>query len=1242
MRIAPARRALVWALAATFGLAAFPATLFALPKVPNGFKVRLVAAVPAVTYPSQVATAPDGSLFVAEDPMDQIGPYDTDDGRILLFREGKEPVVFAEGFRPIFGMAWHDGALYVMNMPRLTVLRDTNGDGKADSRKDIFKDLGKGPHGFNDHIVSGIQFGMDGWLYISVGDKGVHGVHGNDGRYAQLKGGGTMRCRPDGTGIEVYTSGTRNHLEVNLDERDNMFTYDNTDDGLGWWTRVTHHMDGGYFGYPFDYHDRNDKHLPRLAEYGGGSPCGGILYKEDVWPAEYRGRAFWAEWGKRHVAAIKFAPEGASYKVVDYMKFLEPGEGESINPLDLTLSYDGKTLYVADWGMGGWSNKTEKVGKIYAVTYVGPSDAKPRGNDSDPIPAQIKSLSHASFNERMRAQTALIKKGNEALAPVVAALKDSKTDDVAKRHLIWTLDGIAGGKPEANAVLVEMLKSPVPDLRAQAARTIGLRGVTAAVEPLIAAVKDSDPTVRLQAIISLGRIKDARAIPALIHTVVDSDRYVAFAGRVALRRINDWKATAAGISPSTDAKIRKEILGALEDQYDVDAVGLLKSVASDASRPVEERSKAYAFLAEAYMKARPWDGNWWGTRPAAGKPPEKVVSWDGTTLVGDTVLAGLADANEAIRLAAVSALREMNDKATFAKLREQFTRETSDAVRKEIVVSLGTLEDKASLPLLIGALRDAKSADSLREAALASVEKIGGSDATKALVELLGEANLKADRQVRVIAALGRAKARGAVPAIVKALGSSDAKVRASAAEALGLIGDTKVSSAVRDRLKDASVDVRKASVVALGSLRDREAIPLLIDSANDENVRFEATTALGAMPDIRAIHVYLRGLGEKSPELRKASTSAMIAVREKALPILEELHKRKELPSAALPELRKVFSAVQPIMKWHIVGPFAERGRPPFATNGKIDVTKPVTIGDKKPIEWRETKVVDEHGQVDVTKLLNEIDNKSVFAYAEINSPMARQARMAVGSDDTLTVWLNGKSVYRFDTNRGFTPEVDSVEVNLNKGVNRVLVRCGNTGGPWAFSVGITGTDGEYAFLKGNDAGGFNADQFRKTAMAGKGKAEHGKELFNDLKGVACIKCHAVAGKGGQVGPELSAVGLKYPREEIITSVLLPSQKISSGYEPVVLATADGKVLTGILKSETPEAIEIEDVDAKRIKVLKTDLDGRKQSEVSLMPNGLAEGLTAGDFADLIAYLETLKDTSALHAPAPNASKPK
>jgi putative heme-binding domain-containing protein len=90
---------------------------------------------------------------------------------------------------------------------------------------------------------------------------------------------------------------------------------------------------------------------------------------------------------------------------------------------------------------------------------------------------------------------------------------------------------------------------------------------------------------------------------------------------------------------------------------------------------------------------------------------------------------------------------------------------------------------------------------------------------------------------------------------------------------------------------------------------------------------------------------------------------------------------------------------------------------------------------------------------------------------------------------------------------------------------------------------------------------------------------------------------------------------------------VLDPSAKISSGYEPTILALADGRVLTGIVRNETPEAVEIQDADARTLRIAKDQIEQRKQGEVSIMPSGLAQGLTPQDFADLIAYLETLKN---------------
>ena len=153
-----------------------------------------------------------------------------------------------------------------------------------------------------------------------------------------------------------------------------------------------------------------------------------------------------------------------------------------------------------------------------------------------------------------------------------------------------------------------------------------------------------------------------------------------------------------------------------------------------------------------------------------------------------------------------------------------------------------------------------------------------------------------------------------------------------------------------------------------------------------------------------------------------------------------------------------------------------------------------------------------------------------------------------------------------------------------MRKGTNRVLIQCGNRGGPWQYAAAVA-APADLAFLKAPSGGGFNPDAYRSAALKGGGDASHvaARALFRDLKGLACIKCHAVGKEGGNVGPELGSVGAKYPRDELIASVLFPGQDLLSGYElQEVLAISDGRVLTGIVRNETADALEIQDARAK------------------------------------------------------------
>ncbi len=965
-----------------------------------------------------------------------------------------------------------------------------------------------------------------------------------------------------------------------------------------------------------------------MAEYGGGSPCGAVFYKEDAWPDKYRGLGFWAEWGKGKVQAFRFDPAGSTFEVGEQIDFVVPQSGDNFHPIDLALSDDGQTLYVADWNMGGWGNKEEKVGRVFAVTYTGPQiKTRPRGSDSDPIAAQIRQLDHPSFHERMRAQRVLIAQGREAIDAVHSSLFDETTPVLARRHLVWALDAIAGGTPEATLPLIDLLRSPEADLRAQSARALGERKapLEAAVEALMKRVKDPDPTVRLQAIIALGRIGDPQAVPAILPALAEPDVFLAFSARVALRRIGDWEAAAEGLK-AEEAAVRVGVLQAMEQQFHKKAVEHLIAYAFDDSKADDERAKALQFAASVHHKAKPWDGTWWGTRPTRGKPPAQVLDWEGTSAVLAAVRRGLADPEPAVRLAATRALRTTDDREALPTLAERFTTEPDPGVQTAVAEVLGQMQFQPALPVLVAALKDEQAPEPVREAALGAVEAIGTEAASEALLDLLGQADLPVTRQPRVIAALGQFEAKAAVPVIRGKLASDSAAVRAAAAEALGRIGQTDdVAPAVRKLLTDPDIDVRRAAIGAVAALKDREAVPALMTATEDDKTRYEAMTALADVSDVKALQIYLRGLTDVNPRLRQASERALQAIRDEAAPILDQLAERRELPPKVIAELHKVYAGFVPVTGWRVLGPVKFQAQPLIGPDGSIDLNVPQTGLEERPLTWKLVKPADDRGRIDLGRAIRG-NNRAAFGYAEINSPSDRRAQIAVGSDDTLTVWLNGQKVFHHGGDRGYAPDQNRFEVALKSGVNRLVIQCGNHGDGWQFSVAVS-SPAEYAFLKMPAEGAFNPDEYLDFALKRSGDPDHGRTLFADLKGLACVKCHKVAGQGGSVGPDLSGIGAKYAPAEIAESVLYPSAKIFSGYEPVVVATDDGRILTGIVKSDDEKALVIQDAEDKTVNIPKDTIDEKRLSDVSLMPNGLAEGLSKEDFADLIAYLKTLQE---------------
>ena len=145
------------------------------------------------------------------------------------------------------------------------------------------------------------------------------------------------------------------------------------------------------------------------------------------------------------------------------------------------------------------------------------------------------------------------------------------------------------------------------------------------------------------------------------------------------------------------------------------------------------------------------------------------------------------------------------------------------------------------------------------------------------------------------------------------------------------------------------------------------------------------------------------------------------------------------------------------------------------------------------------------------------------------------------------------------------------------------------------------------------------------------RGNPGHGREVFFREGQNSCGSCHRVQGRGHWIGPDLSTIGVKYGRDELIRSILSPSTAIGYNFRSVVCALDDGRVITGLPVEETPERLILKTATGERVTIPTSSIEERRTSDVSLMPDGLAQTLTDAELVDLVSFLSTLKQPVAI-----------
>jgi putative heme-binding domain-containing protein len=145
------------------------------------------------------------------------------------------------------------------------------------------------------------------------------------------------------------------------------------------------------------------------------------------------------------------------------------------------------------------------------------------------------------------------------------------------------------------------------------------------------------------------------------------------------------------------------------------------------------------------------------------------------------------------------------------------------------------------------------------------------------------------------------------------------------------------------------------------------------------------------------------------------------------------------------------------------------------------------------------------------------------------------------------------------------------------------------------------------------------------EVILALQGDVARGRKLFSQEGGAQCHTCHVAEKVGREFGPDLNQIGKKYAPDQLLEHIVNPSLVIDPQFSGWTIETASGETLSGLIKDKTERELVFRDAQTER-RFKLADVKRLEPQKISLMPDGLLQGLTPQEAADLLAYLESLK----------------
>lgn len=553
-----------------------PAPKFQLPlspqesqkfiQVPAGFEVKLFASEPDIINPIAMNWDEKGRLWVIETvdyPNTVRNDNSIGDDRIKILEDtdgdGKadKVTIFADKLNIPTSFAFYDGGIVVSQAPEFILLKDTNGDDKADFRESLIEGWGT----FDTHAgPSNLQYGIDNNLYGVVGYSGFEGsIFGQYLKFNQ----NVYRFNPKHKTFEVVANTSNNTWGLGLTEDNSIFasTANNThsvfvgipnanfEDVKGIGTDGSAKIDGHYFMQPITPNYR------QVDVFGGFTAAAGHhFYTAREYPEEYWNKiAFVCEPTGGLVHQARIVKDGAGYLEEDAGNLFASAD-EWTSPVEAKTGPDG-AVWVADWynfivqhnptpneERGGYDAENgegnayvnplrdKSHGRIYRVVPKYDDDYEPMELSKDDPDILIEALSNDNQFWRLTAQRLLVERGNtDVLNDLYKLVNKKEVDDEglnnAALHALWTIAGLGALESDSNAlgVVKGALYHKAAGVRKAAIQLLPRNEDSDDALFKANTLNDRNPNVQLEALLYFSERPSSQKVGSLLHDLGNND-----------------------------------------------------------------------------------------------------------------------------------------------------------------------------------------------------------------------------------------------------------------------------------------------------------------------------------------------------------------------------------------------------------------------------------------------------------------------------------------------------------------------------------------------------------------------------------------------------------------------------------------------------------------------------------------------------------------------------------------------